>query len=229
MALQSRNTLYCPVNMACEILQPRWTIHIIAEMLWGSNRFNELRRAIPNISPTLLSKRLKELECRGLVVRIEGRAAGNVTYFPTKAAANLEPIINALGHWAYTNVGVRDHVGNADVRAFVWSLRRNIAVDVLPKRRVVIRLLFPEQAEGLKKFWITAKPDAPVDVCFLDPGYDVDLYITTSLSDLVAVKFGHSKLQHKIDTGRIDLTGTTQIARTIGQWLVLSSFVPSAP
>ena len=36
--------LFCPVTMACEVLQPRWTIQILAEMWWGSTRFNEIRR-----------------------------------------------------------------------------------------------------------------------------------------------------------------------------------------
>jgi len=68
-----RPTLFCPVKMACEVLSPRWTIHILAEMWWGSLRFNELRRGIPGISPALLSKRLKELQANGLVTRIEHR------------------------------------------------------------------------------------------------------------------------------------------------------------
>ncbi|NHX27970.1 helix-turn-helix transcriptional regulator, partial [Escherichia coli] len=53
--------LICPITKACEVLEPRWTIPILAELWAGSSRFNDIRRGVGNISPGLLSKRLKEL------------------------------------------------------------------------------------------------------------------------------------------------------------------------
>ena len=61
--------LFCPITKACEVLEPRWTMPILAEMSCGTSRFNDLRRGMPRISPTL-SKRLKEMEEQGLVERI---------------------------------------------------------------------------------------------------------------------------------------------------------------
>ena len=57
--------LFCPISKACEILEPRWTMPILAEMSCGTTRFNDLRRGMPRISPTVLSKRLKEMEEQG--------------------------------------------------------------------------------------------------------------------------------------------------------------------
>jgi DNA-binding HxlR family transcriptional regulator len=102
-----RPTLFCPVKMACEVLSPRWTIQILAEMWWGSSRFNELRRGIPGISTSLLTKRLKELQANGLVDRIEDPVSGAVDYIRTPAAVELEPIIQGLGEWAYNEYWLR--------------------------------------------------------------------------------------------------------------------------
>ncbi len=60
---------YCPVAKALEVLGERWTLLIVREMLCGSTRFGELQRGLPKISPTMLSKRLGELENAGLIVR----------------------------------------------------------------------------------------------------------------------------------------------------------------
>ncbi len=59
---------FCPVSMAAEVLCTRWTMLVVREMLYGSRRFNDLRRGVPRMSPALLSKRLKELEKAGIVV-----------------------------------------------------------------------------------------------------------------------------------------------------------------
>ena len=56
---------FCPIAMACEIIEPRWTLLILCEMLSGSTRFNEIRRGVPGMAPTLLSTRLKGMETRG--------------------------------------------------------------------------------------------------------------------------------------------------------------------
>ena len=46
-----------PVAKAMELLDDRWTMLIVRELVTGSQHFNELRRGVPRISPTLLSRR----------------------------------------------------------------------------------------------------------------------------------------------------------------------------
>lgn len=58
---------FCPVAKAAEILAERWTPLVIRELLCGSRHFNDLRRGVPLMSPSLLSQRLKYLEDQGLV------------------------------------------------------------------------------------------------------------------------------------------------------------------
>ena len=46
---------------AMELLDERWTMLVIRELLAGSRHFNDLRRGVPKMSPTFLSKRLHDL------------------------------------------------------------------------------------------------------------------------------------------------------------------------
>lgn len=219
-----RKTLFCPVKMASEILSPRWTIQILAEIWWGSSRFNELRRGIPGISPALLTTRLKQLQANGLIERIEDPATGMVEYLRTEAAVELEPIIQALGEWAYRNTNVHDTMCHAEPRSFIWHLRHNIDTSYLPRRRIVFQMTFPEQDSNDQNFWIVCKPNEPVDVCYIDPGFDVDLFIQAEFEVMVSVYFGYSRLAGEIEKERITLIGQSALARSMGKWLVLSSY-----
>src|SRR5437879_13575649 len=71
---------YCPVARACEILADRWTLLIVRELLFGSRRFNDLRRGLPRISRSLLVARLRHLEDNGVIGRYMG-ARPNVTEY----------------------------------------------------------------------------------------------------------------------------------------------------
>jgi DNA-binding HxlR family transcriptional regulator len=62
---------FCPLAMAAELLCTRWTMVLLRELVAGSTRFNDLRRGVPKMSPTLLSQRLKELEQAGIIERVE--------------------------------------------------------------------------------------------------------------------------------------------------------------
>jgi DNA-binding HxlR family transcriptional regulator len=86
---------WCPVAMAAEVLTERWTPLIVRELLCGSTRFNDLRRGVPLMSPSLLSKRLETL-CR---VGVVARAGGE--YRLTPAGKELRPIIELMGLWGH--------------------------------------------------------------------------------------------------------------------------------
>ncbi len=63
--------------MASEVLGQRWTIILLGELMAGSERFNDLRRGMPLISPALLSKRLGELDELGVITRSVDAATGS--------------------------------------------------------------------------------------------------------------------------------------------------------
>jgi hypothetical protein len=103
-------------------------------------------------------------------------------------------------------------------------LRRGIDTLALPTKRIIFKLTFPEQGPADRMFWVICKPGHPVDVCYVDHGFDVDLFINTSLKTLISVYFGHSKLLTEIDTDRIILIGKLVLRRSISRWLTFSSY-----
>src|SRR5262245_22316973 len=63
---------FCPVAKAAEVLAERWTLLLMRDLLLGSRHFNDFRRALPPMSPGLISKRLQSLEAHGIVQRLPG-------------------------------------------------------------------------------------------------------------------------------------------------------------
>ncbi len=122
---------FCPVAKACELLQPRWTLLILSEMWSGSTRFNDIHRGVPGMSPTLLSRRLKEMEAGGLV---HHDATG---YHSTAMAQKLEPIVHALGQWAHEAIRELSKKGTS-IRQIVRQTghSRKLVRDVLRGQRL---------------------------------------------------------------------------------------------
>jgi DNA-binding HxlR family transcriptional regulator len=91
---------FCPLAMAAEILCSRWTMVLLRELIAGSTRFNDLRRGVPKMSPTLLSQRLKELEGAGIIERRELKSERGVfEYQLTEAGKDLRPVVESMGFW----------------------------------------------------------------------------------------------------------------------------------
>ncbi|WP_426232072.1 winged helix-turn-helix transcriptional regulator [Pararhizobium sp. DWP3-4] len=216
---------FCPVAKACEMLEPRWTLLLLCELWSGSTRFNEIRRGVPGMSPTLMAKRLREMETRGLITRIENRATGEINYTTTAVADELEQIVHALGEWAHRNVDAEVTLENLDARLLMWNMRRKIDARALPStKRSVIEFTYPELPEDERNYWLIAKPGVFVDLCSMDPGHDVDLFVSADLKSMTSAWMGLSSLQLEISEGRISLIGDTAIAASVDKWLVRSSY-----
>jgi DNA-binding HxlR family transcriptional regulator len=91
----------CGIAHASELLGQRWALLVVRELLLGPKRFTDLRAGIPDVSPNVLSERLRELERSGIVRRrkLPPPAAARV-YELTDWGAQLEPAVLALGRWA---------------------------------------------------------------------------------------------------------------------------------
>ena len=150
---------FCPVAMAAEIVCSRWTALIVREMLCGSKRFNDLRRGVPRMSPTLLSKRLKELEQAGVVVAARDTQTGSAEYHLTEAGEDLRPIIMSLGNWGQHWVETQVSLRNLDPSLLMWDMRRGLNPEPLPKRRCTIRFHYPELEAARQMHWLVVEPE----------------------------------------------------------------------
>jgi len=215
---------FCPIVMAAEILSPRWSIVILSEMMQGSTRFNELRRGIPRLSPALLSKRLKELEDWGILDRRITGSGETPEYFLTEAAEELRPIIDAMANWTHKWIDSRMDPDHLDAQLLMWHVRRNLNPDPAPKRRTVVQFIYPELPQKERNYWMIVEPGRDVDLCSLEPGHNVDLFINADLLSMTRAFMGQSSLEREIDRDRIVLTGDIGTERNFRKWFVQSSF-----
>lgn len=211
--------IICPITHACEVLEPRWTIPILSEMWGGSSRFNDIKRGVGNISPALLTKRLKELEANGLIERIEDPATGQVDYLRTQRAIDLEPALDALANWAQCNIEARQALSDLDVSNLMWHMRSYIDTAHLPRRQIVIQFRFSDPGLDYNTYWALCRPGSPVEICSTIPGFDVDLYIETDKVSLTSIILSRSTIGRELDAGRLFLSGDAAVARTMDRWL----------
>jgi DNA-binding HxlR family transcriptional regulator len=213
---------FCPVAMGAEVLCSRWTVLVIREMLCGSTRFNDLRRGVPRMSPTLLSKRLKELEKAGVIMAVRG-SGGSVEYRLSPAGEELRPIVMSIGFWGQRWVESNISLKNLDPSLLMWDMRRSLNPTPLPSRRSTIQFQYPELPEPRRNWWLVVD-EGKVDLCGFDPGYDVDLLVRCSLRTMTTIWMGMSTVRRELDAGTLELDGDPAIIKAMQQWLGLSTF-----
>jgi uncharacterized protein (DUF1330 family)/DNA-binding HxlR family transcriptional regulator len=216
---------FCPIAMAAEILCTRWTLLLLRELLSGPKRFNELRRGVQRMSPALLSKRLKDLEAARIVARSKITGGPDLfEYQLTKAGLELAPVINGVGAWGHRWIKAEASLKNLDVNVLMWGIRDNINPDPMPARRTTIQVIFTDLPKAKRNWWLLAQPGEGVDLCSINPGFDVDLYVSTDLRTLTEVWMGYTPLRRAKQEGRLTLTGNRQLEADMKSWFGLNRF-----
>jgi DNA-binding HxlR family transcriptional regulator len=216
---------FCPVAMAAEVLCTRWTIVLLRELMAGSRRFNELRRGMPRMSPALLSQRLKDLEAAGIVTRAaSAKDAGVVEYALTPSGQDLKPLVERFGIWGQRWIEAEPSLQNLDVQLLMWDMRRNLDPAPMPPARRVIQFLYPELPSGQRSWWLIVDPESGVELCSIDPGFDVDLYVSVDLRTMTAIWMGLDSVRAAAASRRLILTGDQRLASAMQIWLGLSPF-----
>jgi hypothetical protein len=141
----------------------------------------------------------------------------------TEAGEDLRPVVMSLGIWGQRWVESSLSLKNLDPSLLMWDMRRSLDPTPLPARRCTIHFLFPEAGPG-KRFWWLVIDGGKVDLCWTDPGFDIDLYIRSALRSMTAVWMGLSNVRKEVEEGHIELIGDEDIARSMQQWLGLSTF-----
>lgn len=211
---------FCPVAKSAEILGDPWSILIIRELLLGSSKFSELQRGLPKISPTVLNTRLKDLDQSGVITRRKLNHQRGHAYFLTVAGKELEPVIESLVvwgmRWARENMEDQDY----DAAFLMFDIQRNFDNTLLPAGDHVLCFQFPDLTD-YQKWWLLSTED-DIDICYEDPGKEVDLYITTPLRILAEVYMGDRDLLKTTRSGEIKIVGDTQLERRFNKWFPLS-------
>lgn len=216
---------FCPIAKATEILGERWTILIVRELLMGGRRFNELQRGLGEISPALLTSRLKSLEEQGLIARRRITGQRGFEYVPTAACEALLPVVVSLGEWGLCWARHMLVDDDFDVDFLMYYLERSVDPDRLPSGQTVIRFQFADLTEQ-REWWLLID-GKDVQICINPPPRDVDVYFTTTVRTMHDVWMGERTYRDAVDADELIIEGEPALTRNVSSWLRPSVFVAS--
>jgi DNA-binding HxlR family transcriptional regulator len=198
-----------------------WSLLIVRELLLGSNRFNSLQKGLPRISPTVLNTRLKELEARGVLLkrRLDGQRGHE--YRLTAAGRELSSVIEALAVWGMRWARDEMAADDLDVCFLMFDIQRRIDTAALPGGETVLGFTFTD-LDAFRRWWLVCR-GAEVDLCYADPGKDVDCYISGASRDLIGVWMGDLPLPAALRSEAIQVVGEREVCRAFPKWFTLSA------
>ncbi len=139
---------FCPVAKAAQLFCERWTPLIVRDLAAGATRFSELQRGVPLMSPTLLSRRLRELEAEGVVERRRAPNGKIWTYHLTPAGAEFVPVVVALGVWGQRWTRRQLARDEVDVTLLAWALERSVDPAAFGNAETIVRIRIYRSAGG---------------------------------------------------------------------------------
>lgn len=213
---------FCPVAKAAELFCERWTALVLRELAWGATRFSEIQRGVPLMSPTLLSRRLKQLEAEGIVERRqEGAGRRGARYHLTPAGQEFAPVVEALGVWGQRWSRRQLMEGEVDLGLLIWGLERSVDAQAFGARETVVRIEFTDQPSHKRLWWFVNRADG-CELCVHDPGLEVDLYLACTLPDMIYIVRGDLSVARALAEDRLEVIGDAALRKAVARWLNLS-------
>lgn len=97
--ITKKELLPCPVAITLQIIGTRWKILILKELLSGTKRFSELKKAV-FCSQKVLTSNLKELESDSIISRkVYAQIPPKVEYSLTEIGLTLKPLVEDMAKW----------------------------------------------------------------------------------------------------------------------------------
>ncbi len=216
---------FCPVSIAAEVLSERWSLLVLRELLAGSTRFNDLHRGVPLMSASLLSQRLRDLEGAGLVERQPLPTGKGYSYHLTDSGEALRPIVDGIGLWGAKYMRTQYSQENLDPSLLMWDMRRWIRGDLMPPGKIVVRFDIPDAPMPKRHYWMVKEESGDIDLCLFDPGFPVNLVVTSGLRTLTRVWMGDIEAESAVRNQQVTLDGDPMVRMTFYDWIGLSPFV----
>jgi DNA-binding HxlR family transcriptional regulator len=215
---------YCPLALAAELLCERWTLLVLSRVIDGCTQFNAIHRGVPRMSPTMLSKRLRQLEHAGLISSRPARRGLPRTYALTPAGQELGPLIDNLAAWGQR--WARDmRTDDLDPGFLAWSMHMRVDTTCMPPGRTVIAFEFSGAPRDCRRFWLV-NDDGRIDMCMKDPGFEVDVRVRSDLRRFIEAWRGIRDLRAEIAARRVEVLAAPRLARQLPDWLRLSQLAP---
>lgn len=219
---------FCPIAKAAEVLGERWTLLVVRELLSGATSFTELQRGLGQISPSVLSSRIKTLIDVG-IIELAPSGLGNARgYRLTQAGAELAPALESIGVWGSRWVRSRMSRDELDVELLMLHLQRNFDAGAFPLRDAVVAFVFQDLHGAARRWWLLiARGEA--ELCTAAPGRSPDITLSCRLRTLAEVFNGDVPLADALRSGLLAADGPAKLTRSVPRWLQLSPFAATPP
>jgi DNA-binding HxlR family transcriptional regulator len=217
---------YCEVSNAIRLVGDRWSLLVVRELAVGNTRFNEIHNALPGLSKSLLTTRLRYLERLAIVERHASEVPdrrSRTRYVLSPAGWGLAPVLQALGVWALEWY-VPDE--SKDVLHVLHQLERRLDRAMLPKQRVSIQFHFAEPSAPSGYVRVDG---ADVRTCLGESEPVYDLLVEATLPVLTDLCEGRSGWRDAIDVRAVRLAGPSALVRAFPTWFPPSGRGASVP
>ncbi len=203
--MTKRHGHYCPIARTLDLVGDRWSLLILREILFGDQRFVDLREHLPGISPSLLSERLQTLADHGLVAtKVLPPPAARTVYTATAKTRAAASILRAMA---------------------------GFGMDLLPPPRASSKIRPETAANGALLAYYDADAAAGIDEVYrlvvdgrdftltstrggrVAPGRAPDLVLTSPAHVILAARRGETTLADAIEAGVVGVTGSKRALR----------------
>lgn len=162
-------------------------------------------------------------ELAGIITRQEKSTGQGSVYLLTPAGEALRQLIDQMGVWASHWIRDRLSPDQLDDRLLMWAMRRGVNFKAVPLTKVVLRFDLrglTKRKQKERSYWMVIESER-VDVCFQDPGFDVDAVIFADLSTFTHVVMGYTSLDQALKEGSIAFEGSHDYVQKLPTWLHL--------
>lgn len=207
---------YCPVARASEVLAERWNPLIVRNLMFGAETFSAIARGVPTMSRSMLLKRLEELQHAGVVESRPKPDGRGHLYALTEAGADLAGVIERLAAWGERWMEVTSERSDPAFALWAWC---QVQLDraALPPGRVVVALLFPDEAPVNRRYWLLIE-HRDAELCHSDPGGEPDLMVEARSLAFVDWHRGERSWGDVLRTGDVTVTGPAWLRRSFPTW-----------
>ncbi|WP_440711772.1 winged helix-turn-helix transcriptional regulator [Herbiconiux sp. YIM B11900] len=204
-------TEFCPVSIGARLIADRWTVLIVREMLMGITRFNAIHRALPALSRSLLSSRLRYLERIGVLQHAVQRGE----YRLTESGLALRPVLEALGVWALDWRLPPSSDAELSISTLLWQMYQGLNREALPPIELDVAFHFPHSAQRHAYIYVHEKSSG---ACIGVPEREPSLTVTVEAEVLNELWWGKRKCAVAIAAGDIGFEGPSDLARAYPTW-----------
>jgi DNA-binding HxlR family transcriptional regulator len=192
----------CGIARALDAAGDRWALLVVRELMFGPQRFSQLRAGLPGVSPNVLAQRLRELAAAGIVrPGMLGPPASVAVYELTERGLALEPVLLELARW-----GSQEPVTTTNelsVSALMFALRT--VADPAAAGGATYALLVDGQ-------WFTLDAAGPSVTISRGRTGQPAVALAADRATLRSVAFGRESVSAAEQDGRLVITGDRRAA-----------------